>query len=119
MPNICVLSIGVTDMHEAKEFYCNKLGFKISKEYCEDIISIENNNFPLILQKVEKNTSSDYPKEAQVIFALQTNDLIKTIQEYKEKDIEVLFDTPQKCPPGYYTAFKDPFGNIIELLEFE
>ncbi len=30
----------------------------------------------------------------------------------------MIYDTPQKCPPGCFRACKDPFGNVIELLEF-
>lgn len=25
---------------------------------------------------------------------------------------------PKPCPPGLYSAIRDPFGNVIELLEF-
>lgn len=27
-------------------------------------------------------------------------------------------DTPLSCPPGLYSAIRDPFGIVIELLEF-
>lgn len=118
MPQICVISINITDMEVAKEFYCGKLGFEVSETYSDSIVQLEHAGTPLILNKVDRNTTVQYPEEAQVVIGLQTDDLIQTIVEYKSKGIEVIHDTPQPCPPGSYSAIRDPFGNVIELLEF-
>lgn len=56
-------------------------------------------------------------KQAQVVLGIETDSWIETIAFYKEKGIEMIYDTPQKCPPGYFSACNDPFGNVIELLE--
>ncbi|CAM3506575.1 MULTISPECIES: VOC family protein [Paenibacillus] len=118
MPNICVISINVSNMDTAKHFYCSILGFEISKVYSEDIISLKNEGVALILQQAERNTRVQYPHEAQVIIGLQTEDVSAAIEKYKSQGVEVIYGTPQLCPPGLYTAIRDPFGNVIELLEF-
>jgi len=49
---------------------------------------------------------------------IETDDLAATLNSLKEKGVELIHQTPQKCPVGVYAAFKDPFGNVHELLEF-
>lgn len=118
MPNICVVSVNVADMETARRFYCGILGFEISKVYSEEIISLKHEGIALILQKAERNTEVDYPHEAQVIIGLQTDDVRSDIAKYRSQGVQVIFDTPKPCPPGLYSAIRDPFGNVIELLEF-
>lgn len=119
MQNICVISINVTDMKKAVAFYCKILGFEISTVYDDEcIIGLKHESVPLILNKVETVTKVDYPREAQVVLGIQTNDLKASIADFQAKGIEVIWDTPQTCPPGTYSAIRDPFGNVIELLEF-
>ncbi|MGG4094976.1 VOC family protein [Paenibacillus lautus] len=118
MPNLCVLSINVSDMAQATRFYCDILGFEVSKVYDDQIISLKHEGMSLILQKCDRPTKTDYPHEAQVIIGLETDDVIAAIANYKSQGVEVIFDTPQPCPPGLYSAIRDPFGNVIELLEF-
>lgn len=118
MPNLCVLSINVSDMDQAKQFYCDLLGFEISKVYDEQIISLKHEGLSLILQKCDRITKTEYPYEAQVIIGIETADVGAAISNYKSQGVEVIFDTPQPCPPGLYSAIRDPFGNVIELLEF-
>ncbi|UNK17481.1 VOC family protein [Paenibacillus sp. N3/727] len=120
MQSICVISINVTDMKEAIFFYCDILGFEISKVYDDEcIVGLKHEAVPVILNKVDNVTAVDYPREAQVVLGIQTQDLKASIADFQAKGIEVIFDTPQFCPPGTYSAIKDPFGNVIELLEFQ
>lgn len=119
MQGICVISINVTDMKQAVAFYCDILGFEISTVYDEEcIIGLKNESIPLILNKVDTVTKADYPCEAQVVLGIQTNDLKASIADFQARGIEVIWDKPQACPPGTYSAIRDPFGNVIELLEF-
>jgi len=118
MPQICVVSIYVSDMELAKDFYCGKLGFEIDAVYDEDIVSLQHDSVALILCKTEGNSPADYPHHAQVVIGIQTDNIVNTMSAYRQQGIQFIYDTPMPCPPGLYTSFKDPFGNVIELLEF-
>ncbi|WP_242615235.1 VOC family protein [Paenibacillus solani] len=118
MSNLCVLSINVNDMDQARRFYCDILGFEISRVYDEEIISLKNEGISLILQKCERRADTDYPHEAQVIIGIETADVNAAIEAYKSQGVEVIIEPPKPCPPGLYSAIRDPFGNVIELLEF-
>ena len=50
MPNLCVLSINVSDMDQATRFYCDILGFEISRVYDDQIISLKHEGVSLVLQ---------------------------------------------------------------------
>lgn len=118
MQSVCVISIYVSNMVLAKQFYSDKLGFEISQEYDESLVSLKHEGVPVILCQVEHNVQSNYPNQSQVVLGLQTDNLIQSIAELKALGIEVIYDTPQPCPPGFYSAIRDPFGNVIEILEF-
>jgi len=119
MPKVCVIQINVSDMDQAVDFYCNKLGFEVaSRKYYPDIVDLVHEGVPLILNKVANQTQIDYPDVAQTMINIETDDLAPTLNSLKEKGVELIHQTPQKCPVGVYAAFKDPFGNVHELLEF-
>jgi predicted enzyme related to lactoylglutathione lyase len=118
MPNICVISVYVSDLEQAKQFYCDIVGFEISKTYGDEVISLQHEGVSLILQKTDKDTHHDYPRESQVIIGIHSLDIQSSIAELQSKGAEVIFDTPQPCPAGLYNAIRDPFGNVIEYIEF-
>ncbi|OAB41619.1 VOC family protein [Paenibacillus glacialis] len=118
MHKICVISIYVSNMELAKQFYCEKLGFEVAQDFDDTLVELVHDGIPVILCQVALSAQSNYPNQSQVVLGLQTDNLVQSITEMTEKGIEVIYDTPQPCPPGYYSAFKDPFGNVIELLQF-
>ncbi|MCJ8013500.1 VOC family protein [Paenibacillus sp. KQZ6P-2] len=119
MNKLCVISIYVSDLSKAKEFYCEKLGFEISREYDENTVSLQHDSIPIVLFQVDQPSTIEYPQQSQVVLGMQTDNITASIQELESQGIEVIYKSPQACPVGYYTAFKDPFGNVIELLEFK
>lgn len=74
---------------------------------------LQQEGIAVILQKCEINSDIQYGTQATTVIALQSLDIEKTIEEYKQKEIPLIFDTPQKCPPGYFTAIKDLFGKCF------
>ncbi|MFN2744044.1 MULTISPECIES: VOC family protein [Bacillus] len=114
---VCMVSIKVTDMKEAKSFYCEKLNFKLEKEYGENIIELNVDGFPIILEKASKPNTLEYGEHSQVVLGLQTDDIKKDMNHLKQNGVHVLYEEPQTCPPGHYTVIVDPFDNKIELLE--
>jgi predicted enzyme related to lactoylglutathione lyase len=119
MPKVCVLQINVTDMDQAIDFYCNKIGFEVlSREHYPQIIKLKNDSAPLLLFKVSKKTDIDYPNEAQTLINIETGNLKKSLRELREKGVDVIQDTPETCPVGIYAGVRDPFGNVFELIEY-
>ena len=119
MPRVCVIQINVGDMDEAIRFYSDILGFDVEdRQWYPHIIQLVHEGVPLILNKVERSANIDYPNQAQTLLNIETKDLVKSIEGFKDNDVELVHETPQDCPVGVFAAFKDPFGNVHELLEF-
>jgi catechol 2,3-dioxygenase-like lactoylglutathione lyase family enzyme len=120
MPKVCMIQIGVSDMDQAIEWYCNRLGFEISKEhnYYPVAIDLVHEGTRLLLHKAAKSTHIDYPNIAQTLICIQTNDIAASLDDLKSKGVELIHKTPLDFPAGKYAAFKDPFGNVHELVEF-
>ena len=53
------------------------------------------------------------------MLALQTDDIFETVKSLKEKEVNFIVEDPTNCPPGKFISFSDPFGNILEYLQFE
>ncbi|OAB40310.1 VOC family protein [Paenibacillus antarcticus] len=118
MQRICLIPIFVSNMELAIQFYCEKLGLEVSREYEESIVKLKHEDIPIVLYEVGKLNQVNYPKHSQTVLGIQTDNLVDAIAELSAQGIEMIYDTPQPCFPGYYSAFKDPFGNVIEILEF-
>ena len=118
MPQVCVISINVSDLKVAQQFYCEKLGFEVSRKYDETLISLKQEGVALLLYQVQEPATIVYERHAQIVIGIETKDIKHTIQQYSEQGIEFIYDAPRPCPAGLYNAFYDPFGNVIELLEF-
>ena len=115
---ISTILINVCDMDKAIDFYGNKLGFVISsRKHYPRMVMLEHEHIPLILYHVPSPAKVNYPHEAQSLLNFETKDLAGTIRVLKSKGVEFLHDIPQPCPVGFYAAFRDPFGNVHELLE--
>ncbi|UFT98340.1 VOC family protein [Radiobacillus kanasensis] len=114
MNQICVITIRVTNVQEAVSFYTEKLNFQVSERYGESIVQLEHDGVPLILEE-----SSDIKSGNNVVLGLLSNDIQEDFQAMKERGIRVLLDSPQPCPPGHFFVIEDPFGNQIEIVEFD
>ena len=120
-PRVNNVSIVVTDMDRAVDFYCNKLGFDIfSVTYYPPVIPLRTkgviSNIALH-ESAEKNGQRDYPNGTQTFLVIQVDDLVASMDVLKTKGVEFLHDTPQQAAVGIYAAFRDPFGLVHELLE--
>jgi catechol 2,3-dioxygenase-like lactoylglutathione lyase family enzyme len=118
-PRICVVQINVPDMDRAIEFYTDVLGFSIaSRASYPFAVVLEQDAFTFLLAKCERSATIDYPDVAQTLINIQTADLVASIDELKAKGVDLIHTEPQPCPPGLYAAFRDPFGNVLELLQY-
>ena len=72
----------------------------------------------LLLHRVEHPAQIDYPDAAQTLVCLQTDNIVATMDSLRRHGAELLHDAPQPFPAGVFAAFRDPFGNVHELVEF-
>ncbi len=120
MPKVCIIQINVSDMDQAIEWYCSALGFEVSKEHYNYPVAVDlvHQGCRLLLHNADRPASIDYPKVAQTLICIQTEDIASSMDDLKGKGAELIHETPQKFPGGLFAAFRGPFGNVHELVEF-
>ena len=114
---ICVISIYVPNLNKAIDFYTNTLGFELHKQYSPKLASLVNGDLPLVLE--ENDSAANNQNASGVALGLQTEDIYEKVKFLKEKEVHFIIDEPTDCPPGKFISFRDPFGNILEYLQFE
>jgi len=118
MSEVCVISIYVPDIVKAMDFYTTVLGFKVDQKYGSKIVSLVNGELPFILEEKEQGTCDPSTKPAGVVLALKTEDIDRTVKALKEHGVAFIIDEPTDCPVGKFISFRDPFGNVLEYLQF-
>ena len=112
---VCVISIYVNSIEDAKKHYCEALGFEIEHEYGDCIVQLKTTGVTLVLEKIEDN----YPPHPCVVPGFPTEDVLSELKTLREQGVELLHEEPQVFPGGVFAGFKDISGNIFELLEFK
>lgn len=119
MSQVCVIGIYVPNIQEAIHFYTTVLGFELNKQYGPKIVTLVHGDLPIVLEESEHATYQSTTNTAGVVLALKTNDIIRTVNRMKEHKVDFVIDEPTKCPPGQFIRFRDPFGNVLEYLQFD
>lgn len=101
-------------------FIASTLGFPIdSREWYPEIVQLQHEGASLILYKVARAAEVDYPNVAQTVLGIATPNLAESLAKLRGQGVRVLHDEPQPFPAGIYAAIRDPFGSVVELLEFQ
>lgn len=119
MNQVCVITVYVPNINKAIDFYTNTLGFDLDERYGPNIASLVHGEVPIILEENDNTNYNQDNKITGVVLGLRTEDIYKTVKFLKEKEVNFIVEEPTNCPPGKYISFKDPFGNILEYLQFE
>ena len=115
MTEICVIGVYVRDLEQAKEFYCDKLGFEVARRHGDCILQLKNESVTFVVEKIE----GDFPSEPCVAIGVPTDDLEGEMERLRSSGVAFFHDTPQPFPEGMFAACRDPDGNLLELLEFK
>lgn len=118
MGKVCAISIYAHDLDKAADFYSTVLGLKV-KHKMPYIVVLDHDGVDLVLCQAEKPTQSSYPAGSAVVLGFPTANLAESIKSMKAKGVGLVHDAPQEFPQGQYVAFRDPSGNVHELLEFK
>jgi len=121
MMKIGIIQISVSDLDKAIEWYCNTLGFEVAKEHYNHPVAVDliHEGCRLLLHRADKPTHIDYPKVSQTLICFQVDNIVAGIKDLKRKGVKFIHETPQEFPVGLFAAFRDPFGNVHELVEFQ
>ena len=112
-----MISIYVPNLNKAIDFYTNTLGFELNKHYGPKIATLVNGELPLVLEENDIATSNQ--NASGIVLGLKTEDIYEKVRLLKEKEVHFIVDEPTDCPPGKFISIRDPFGNILEYIQFE
>ena len=108
-------NFSVDDLDEAKKFYVDKLGFRLSKKY-EDSIVLESESGA----KVNIYYKEDHAAWDSTVLGIEVDDVEKAIEELEDMNVyvELLPGTDDKGiahdpEMGDATWFRDPAGNWV------
>jgi catechol 2,3-dioxygenase-like lactoylglutathione lyase family enzyme len=121
-----LLQINVTDAAKAHEFYIDTLGFPVKTGTENMGITVIDNpgGAPILLYPVERSVAIDYPNQTGTTMVFHVEDVEKTHAEWSARGVEFIrigWSEEESgiapCPFGRFIAFKDPFGNVHEILQ--
>ncbi len=121
-----LIQINVTDLQEARAFYGERLGIPLRDRFGPDgPFELElGEGPPVLVYQVPVAVPVDYGNQTGVTLVLYTDDLEGTVATWRERGVELIpIEWSEEdsgiapCPYGRFIAFRDPFGNALELLE--
>ena len=118
------MQLNVVGLQAGIDWYTGVLGFKVSAEnnflHHGTTVQLEHDQgFRLILHNAKHPAEIDYPDDVQTMIVWRTDDLAGTMARMQAKGVAFIFTEPQQINVGRYVAFRDPFGNVHELIELK
>ena len=121
-----IAQINVTDLATARTFYEDSLGFKVRERFGPTgAFELDTTDGPTILiYPVEKAVPAGYPNQTGTVLVFFTDDIDRTVRDWQSKGvafIKIAWSEDEggiaETPYGRFIAFRDPSGNVHELLE--
>ena len=122
---LTMVSVVVSDMKKAKEFYADKLGLEVATDY-----RLNDNNWWVTLTLPgggtsitlarSSTTSNEPPKPSTVGFYLSTSDIAAAHKELNEKGVKLSEVRNDLYGPGSGVKFfqlQDPDGNQVTFAQ--
>ncbi|MEI9996815.1 MAG: VOC family protein [Rhizomicrobium sp.] len=115
--NLALLLIIVPDLARAKDFYGATLGFALKSETSERLIFAQGGADLVIFRGTTGAPPAIHGQAASTTFVFAVPSLAAAMRDLTSKGVPFLHETPARNEFGRYAAFRDPFGNVLELLE--
>jgi len=121
-----MLQINVTDLHAARAFYRDTLGFEVREPFgAEGPFELDLGPGPTVLvYQVARSAPVEYGEQTGLTLVVHTEDLDGTVADWRARGVELVPIAWSEddsgiagCPYGRFIAFRDPFGNVHELLQ--
>ncbi len=122
---LTMISVVVSDMKKAKEFYAEKLGMTVTTDYRRNddnwwvTLTLPGGGTSITLAR-SSTTSNEAPKPGTVGFYLSTPDLAAAHKVLNEKGVETGEIRDDLYGPGSgvkFIQFKDPDGNQVTFVQ--
>ncbi|MEO5928318.1 MAG: VOC family protein [Candidatus Kapaibacterium sp.] len=121
---IGIVQINVTDLDRAKRFYGDILGHEITGG-TSGAATVRGDAGPALLLYPVKNIAPvDYPNQTGTTIVFYVDDIEETVARWRDKGVEFIPIAWSRdasgiadCPFGRFIAFRDPFGNVHEILQ--
>jgi predicted enzyme related to lactoylglutathione lyase len=115
--HLAMLMIVAPDLAEAKAFYAGTFGFALKSETPQRLVFAHAGADLVIFKGNAAAPPSRHGETASTTFVFAVPDLDAAIAALKTKGVQFLHATPAEGEFGRYAAFRDPFGNVLEILE--
>lgn len=111
-------AIPITDKDKALDFY-GKLGFEsYTDKYWPPVIPLVGQGMEFILHQSDKIIAQEYPGKVGAFVILHVADIYESVKRLEALGMTFLYAEPQThAPVGAFTALRDPFGNVVELIQ--
>jgi catechol 2,3-dioxygenase-like lactoylglutathione lyase family enzyme len=122
---LTMVSVVVSDMKKAKEFYAEKLSLEVATDYRQNddnwwvTLTLPSGGVSITLAR-SSTTSNEPPKPGTLGFYFATSDIAAAHQELDEKGVETGEIRDNLYGPGSGVKFfqiKDPDGNQVTFAQ--
>ena len=114
---LAMLMIVAPDLAAAKVFYGAVLGFALKSETPQRLLFAHDGADLAIFKGTQNAQLAAHGEAASTTFVFAVPDLAAAMADLKAKGVRFLHDAPATGEFGRYAAFRDPFGNVLELME--
>jgi catechol 2,3-dioxygenase-like lactoylglutathione lyase family enzyme len=122
---LTMVSVVVSDMKRAKEFYAEKLGLEVATDYRQNddnwwvTLTLPGGGASMTLAR-SSTTSNEPPKPGTLGFYLSTSDIVAAHKELNEKGVKPSEIQDNLYGPGSGVKFfqlQDPDGNQVTFAQ--
>jgi len=122
---LSMVSVVVSDMKKAKEFYAEKLGLEVATDYRQNddnwwvTVTLPGGGVSITLSR-SSTTSNELPQPGTLGFYLSTSDVTAAHKELKEKGVKISGVQDDLYGPGSGVKFfqlQDPDGNQVTFAQ--
>lgn len=125
-----IVQINVSDLDEAWRFYVETLGIPgrrtlgPGRPFELELGAAAPGRPAVLVYPVTRRVERAYPEETGVTLVLHTDDIRATVAEWRARGVSFIRIAWSRdetgiadTPFGPFIAFRDPFGNVHELLQ--
>ncbi|MBS0469874.1 MAG: VOC family protein [Proteobacteria bacterium] len=112
-----MLMIVVPDLARARDFYRDTLGFTLKSESPSRLVFAQDGADLVIFRGREPAPPVRHGETASTTFVFAVASLDAAMATLRSRGVAFLHDVPAQGEFGRYAAFRDPFGNVLELME--